>query len=257
MVNERLIFYLDKNKILSKFQCGFRSDKSTLDQLVRLETYIRDAFANDEHVVAVFFDLHMAYDTAWKHGILKDLYDMGLRGNLPIFIQNFLSDRVFSVIYGNILSDSYTQEEGVPQGAILSTTLFNIKLNGIVKEVLPGVECSLYVDDFVLMFRSKSMRTIQRKMKSCIQKVKAWTFKNGFTISEGEDKTVGMHFCKKKCCPDPELKLDYSSPTTQPIPFKQHHKFLGLIWDPKLTFKNHVQYLKKKCQNLQERFHNL
>ena len=249
MVNERLVFHLDRNKILTKFQCGFRNDKSTLDQLVRLETYIRDAFASDEHVVAVFFDLHKAYDTAWKHGILKDLYDMGLRGNLPIFIQNFLSDRIFSVVYANILSDSFTQEEGVPQGAILSTTLFNIKLNDIVKEVLPGVECSLYVDDFVLMFRSKSMCTIERKMKSCIQKVKAWTFKNGFTISEGEDKTVGMHFCRKQCCPDPELKLDYSSPDTLPIPFKQKHKFLGLIWDTKLSFREHVKYLKKKCQN--------
>ena len=211
MVNERLIYYLDKNKILSKFQCGFRNDKSTLDQLVRLETYIRDAFASGEHVVAVFFDLHKAYDTAWKHGIMKDLHDMGLRGNLPIFIQNFLSDRIFSVIYGNILSDSYTQEEGVPQGAILSTTLFNIKLNGIVKEVLPGIQCSLYVDDFVLYFRSKSMRTIHRQLKPCILKVKAWCLKNGFTIAEGEDKTVGMHFCKKNCCKDPVLKLDYSS----------------------------------------------
>ena len=249
MVNERLVFYLDKNKILSKFQCGFRNDKSTVDQLVRLETYIRDAFASDEHVVAVFFDLHKAYDTTWKHGILKDLYDMGLRGNLPIFIQNFLSERMFSVIYGCILSDSFIQEEGVPQGAILSTTLFNIKLNGIVKEVLPGVECSLYVDDFVLMFRSKSMRTIKRKMQKCIQKVKAWTFENGFTIAEGEDKTVGMHFCNKRCCEDPELTLDYGQPGAEPIPFKKQHKFLGLIWDTKLSFKNHVQYIKKKCQN--------
>ena len=249
MVNERLIYYLDSNKIISKFQCGFRNDKSTVDQLVRLETYIRDAFASNEHVVAILCDIHKAYDTSWKYGILRDLYDMGLRGNLPIFIQNFMSDRMFSVIYGSTLSDYFIQEEGVPQGAILSTTLFNIKLNGIVKEVLPGVECSLYVDDFVLMFRSKSMRTIQRKMQKCIQKVKAWTYKNGFTIAEGEDKTVGMHFCNKKGCHDPVLTLDYGNPNAIPIPFKQQHKFLGLVWDTKLTFKNHIQYIKKKCQN--------
>ena len=249
MVNERLIFHLDKNKILSKFQCGFRNDKSTLDQLVRLETYVRDAFACNEHVVAIFFDLHKAYDTTWKHGILKDLYDMGLRGNLPIFIQNFLSDRIFSVMYGHIISNSFSQEEGVPQGAILSTTLFNIKLNGIVKEITPGVEVSLYVDDFVLMYKSKSMRTIKRKMDKCIPKVKAWTSKNGFTIAEGEDKTVAMHFCKKQCCPDPILKLNPDDEDSDPIPFKKQHKFLGLIWDTKLSFKKHVLYIKKKCQN--------
>ena len=143
---------------------------------------------------------------------------------LPFFIQNFLSDRMFSVIYGCITSDYFIQEEGVPQGAILSTTLFNIKLNGIVKEVLPGVECSLYVDDFVLMFRSKSMRTIKRKMQACIEKVKAWTFKNGFTIADGEDKTVCMHFCNKRCCHDPHLTLNYGDPHEIPIPFKEHHK---------------------------------
>ena len=49
MVNERLIFHLDKNTILTKIQCGFRNDKSTVDQLVRLETYVRDAFACNEH----------------------------------------------------------------------------------------------------------------------------------------------------------------------------------------------------------------
>jgi hypothetical protein len=38
-----------------------------------------------------------AYDTTWKYGILKDLFDMGLKGRLPNFISNFLSDRIFNV----------------------------------------------------------------------------------------------------------------------------------------------------------------
>jgi hypothetical protein len=40
------------------------------------------------------FDLEKAYDTTWKYGILKDLFDMGLKGKLPNFISNFLSDRI-------------------------------------------------------------------------------------------------------------------------------------------------------------------
>ena len=63
--------------ILTNIQCGFRKSRSTIDQLVRLETFIRDAFVNKEHAVFVFFDLEKAYDTTWKYGILKNLHNIG------------------------------------------------------------------------------------------------------------------------------------------------------------------------------------
>ena len=47
--------FLESNNHISRFQSGFRSDPSTTDNLVRLETFIRDAFIKKEHVVAVFF----------------------------------------------------------------------------------------------------------------------------------------------------------------------------------------------------------
>ena len=72
--------------------------------------------------------MEKAYDTTWKHGILLDLYKTGLRGRLPMFICDFLSDRYFNVRVGNIYSDPYSQEEGVPQGSILSVTLFSLKI---------------------------------------------------------------------------------------------------------------------------------
>ena len=242
MVNERLVWYLEKNGLLAKQQCGYRANRSTVDHLVRLETFIRDAFIQNQHLVAVFFDLQKAYDATWKCGILQDLYDMGLRGNLPIFIGKFLSDRTFQVHLGTILSDEiFHQEEGVPQGAILSTTLFNVKINNIVKQVDPGVECSLYVDDFVIMYKSPTIDAIQRKLQYTINRLEKWTLQNGFTISK--NKTVDMHFCPDKKCMDPVLKLD-----NDPIQFVKEAKFLGLIWDSKLTFEPHIKYLKAWCQ---------
>ena len=142
-----------KEWIIGQQQCGYRAIRSTVDHLIRIETFIHDAFIQNQHLVAVFFDLQKAYDTTWKHGIQQDLNDMGLRGNLPVFIDNFLTDRTFQIDLGTILSDVFHQEEGVPQGAILSTTLFNVKINDIVKQVDPGVECSLCVDDFVIMYK--------------------------------------------------------------------------------------------------------
>ena len=94
-----------------------------MDHLVRLETFIREAFIRGEHIVAVFFDLEKAFDTTWKYGILRDLHKMGLRGYLPQFIENFLKNRSFQVKVGSHLSDPLTQEEGVPQGSVLSPLL--------------------------------------------------------------------------------------------------------------------------------------
>ena len=64
MINKRLTWFLESNNHISRFQSGFRSDLSTTDNLVRLETFIRDAFIKKEHVVAVFFDLEKSL---WYH----------------------------------------------------------------------------------------------------------------------------------------------------------------------------------------------
>ena len=147
---------------------------------------------------------------------------------------------------GKLSSDSFTQEEGVPQGAILSTTLFNVKLNGIAKELPTDVHCSLYVDDFVIFYRSSTSMGIGRRIQLSIDKVVKWTLKNGFTVSP--DKTKAMHFCNCSkhyeggYCFNPQIKLGDVD-----IKYESHHKFLGLYWDPRLTFKEHVNYLKKKC----------
>ena len=161
-------------------------------------------------------------------------------GNLPIFIGNFLTDKTFQIHLGTILSDVFHQE-GVPQGAILSTTSFKVKINDIVKQVDPGVECSLYVDDFVIIYKSPSIDANQRKLQHTINRLEKWTLENGFNISK--NKTVAMHFCPDKKCMDPVLKLD-----NDPIQFVKEAKFLGLIWNTKLIFEPHIKYLKARCQ---------
>ena len=98
MVNARLVWQLESNEVFFvPTQCGFRKHHSTVDHLVRYETFIRNAFVRNEHVVSILFDLEKAYDTTWKYGILRDLKDIGFRGRLPDFILNFLSDRLFRV----------------------------------------------------------------------------------------------------------------------------------------------------------------
>ena len=146
MINDRLTWFLESNNIITNFQSGFRHQRSTNDHLVRLETFIREAYIKKEHLVSVFFDLEKAYDTTWKYGIMKDVHD----SRLPLFLQNFLTDREFKVKVGSTLLELHNQEQGVPQGSILSVTLFSLKINNIVKTLNPGVDCSLYVADFLI-----------------------------------------------------------------------------------------------------------
>ena len=207
MINDRLTWFLEANNIITDYQSGFRRQRSTNDHLVRLETFIREAFIKKEHLVTIFFDLEKAYDTTWKYGIMKNLHHIGLKGRLPLFIQNFLNDREFKVKVGSTMSELHKQEQGVPQGSILSVTLFSIKFNDIVKNINPGVDCSLYVDDFLIRYRSKNMHTIERQLQQILNNI--------------QSKTVCMHFCQlRKAHDDPVLTLDGT-----PIPVVEETKF--------------------------------
>ena len=170
---------------------------------------------------------------------MKDVHDIG---RLPLFLQNFLTDREFKVKVGSTLSELHNQEQGVPQGSILSVTLFSLKINNIVKTLNPGVDCSLYVDDFLICYRSKNMHTIERQLQQNLNNIQEWATRNGFKFSKS--KTVCLHFCQlRKAHDDPVLTLD-----GQPIPVEEETKFLGVIFDKKLSFIPHIKKLKAKCQ---------
>ena len=240
MINARLSWHLETNMLLSDKQCGFRKGRSTTDHLVRFETFIREAFAKDKHVVAVFFDLEKAYDKTWKKGILRNLHEMDIRGRLATFVEGFLQHRTFAVRAGSTLSDFHEQEMGVPQGSILSPALFNIKINDIVKATKQGTDCSLFVDDFAICVSASSLHRAERQLQLCINGVQDWVINNGFKFSSS--KTVAIHFWKGQKIPDPELWLgsDRITAVTQA-------RFLGLIFDRRLTFRNHILDLKTKC----------
>ena len=103
MINDRLVWYLESSSLITEAQSGFRKTRSTMDHLVRFETFVREGFLNREHVASIFLDLEKAYDTTWKYGIMKHLHDMDLRGRLPHFIKNFVSERKFCVRVGTSL----------------------------------------------------------------------------------------------------------------------------------------------------------
>ena len=113
-----------------------------------------------------------------------------MKGRLPNFIKSFLEDRTIQVRVGSTLSGFYDQEQGVPEGAIPSTTLFNVKLNDIINCLDYKTDGSLYVDDFCICFRSKNMRTIEKHLQQCLNRIEDWATRNGFKFSKSKTQCV-------------------------------------------------------------------
>ena len=67
---------------------------------------------------------------------------------------------VWEFIMVNWLSDPFEQEMGVPQGSILSVTLFSLKINSLAKVLSKDVERSLYVDDFLIFTPSHKHKNV-------------------------------------------------------------------------------------------------
>ena len=85
------------------------------------------------------------------------------------------------------------------------------------------------------------MRTIERQLQQTLNSLQDWADSNGFRFSKS--KTVCVHFCQMRHQHnDPELTLDGTA-----LPVTNQAKFLGVIFDKKLSFKPHIQYLKEKC----------
>lgn len=66
----------------------------------------------------------------WCHGILRSLFNFGVRGNLKIFIQKLYPDVFYGVRVGSVLSEACPLEDVVPQGSILGLTLFAVARDG-------------------------------------------------------------------------------------------------------------------------------
>ncbi|GFW53320.1 putative RNA-directed DNA polymerase from transposon X-element [Trichonephila clavipes] len=187
----------------------YRVDSARADplgNLVFLESQIRDAFVRRNHLVSLFFDIEKAYDRTWRYGILRNMYDFGLRGNLPIFIFNCLAVRYFHVRIGHLSSHKFMQDQGVPQGSVLSVTLFNIHMSSILNHLPPSVRGMLYVDDLEVSCQCSDMRLIERQLQTTVNRLVKWCDQNGHKISPSKSSCV--HFCRKRNLhPDPFIHI--------------------------------------------------
>ena len=241
-INTRLVWYLESKNLLSPLQFEFRKNKSMLDPLFRLSNDIQQGFAEQRQTIGVFFDLQKAYDTTWRHGIIKQLYKMGIKGNMIRFINSFLSERYIKVKVGDKISSPYVQEEGVPQGSVLSVTCFAVAINSIAEVIEEPVKYSLYVDDLAIYITRYDSSDACRLLQKSINAINKWADNNGFKFSSS--KTVAVQFTRsRRRDTPPTLKMG-----DEILPLEKEVKFLGMIFDSKLTWSSHIDMLKVKVK---------
>jgi retron-type reverse transcriptase len=77
----------------------------------------------------VFLDIEKAFDTTWHSGLLYTLSKLEFSTSLIKLIGSSLSQRKFRVSVEGEMSTPRVMQTGVPQGSVLSPTLFNMYIN--------------------------------------------------------------------------------------------------------------------------------
>lgn len=244
LVCDRLVFLLENERKLSSTQGGFRRRLTTIDQISRIESAIRNAKSSKQICLVVFIDLSAAFDTVWHQGLMCQLAASGLQGKLLGWLENYLDGRSFQVIYEGELSTQRKISSGVPQGGILSPVLFNVMLSALPK--IPGIEYAEYADDIALFAVGKDALQLVQLLQKGVDSLASFCQNTGFKMNA--DKTKAMYFTNRK------VKLGKMKIGNSKIKYVNEYKYLGLIFDsPRLNWTKHIEYLKTKvlkCMNI-------
>ncbi|MCU7844861.1 MAG: endonuclease/exonuclease/phosphatase family protein [Candidatus Thiodiazotropha sp. (ex Monitilora ramsayi)] len=244
MIATRLATYIDKNNLLANTQSGFRKNRSTLDQLVRLESEIKVAQKKGKALVAVFLDLEKAFDLMWRKGVLLKLTEFGIEGRLLNWIGDFLADRKIRVRVGKETSEKREVENGSPQGSVISPILFNVIMNSLSEEIgRDPVALSQFADDSAIWKATRKPQTAIKHLQITLNKIENWGKNWGFRISAEKTKCVIFNRNSSTYAGTPKLKFGGVTLT-----FETKAKLLGMIFDNNLTWNSHIEMIKEKCQ---------
>jgi hypothetical protein len=122
----RLVRATNENHVLPDEQFGFRPKHSTADQLIHVTEFISQGINQNKSTGSIFLDVAKAFDTVWHDGLVYKLHTAGVSLAMVKLLNSFLEDRKFHAKIGNVLSAVREIEAGVPQGSVLSPTLYAI-----------------------------------------------------------------------------------------------------------------------------------
>ena len=235
----RVQVFLNELQILYKYQFGFRKGHSTYMAHIVLMDKLIHAMENGEYVIGIYLDFSKAFDTV-NHAILLDkLHHYGIRGVAHSWFKNYLTNRHQFVTYNGAKSKLKVINCGVPQGSILGPLLFLIYINDLVS-VCKSTMPIMFADDASLFASGTDIHVIEDTINKELSNISTWLKVNRLSLNV--KKTHFMMFTNKRySIVKIEIKID-----NEPIEETTKTKFLGVIIDNKLTWKDHIMYISGK-----------
>ena len=239
VINRRLLSFLEDHNILSPTQTGYRKHRNTEDQLALIAQEIENAFQERKKVVAVFFDMTKAFDKVWREGLLLKVLQCGVSGRMYRWIRCFLHDRSARVKLDGHMSDSVKMREGVPQGGVISPTLFLLYINNITTVLPRHVSNTLHADDLAVWSAAEHTTSAAHRIQDAVKKVHQWTEDWGLQLSEV--KTQASVFSLSTSKEKVSIKLGDKT-----LPQVDTPTFLGVKLDTRLSWKPQIEAMEER-----------
>ena len=210
---------------------------------------IRTARLRKRKVLAVFLDLEKAFDLMWRSGVILKLTEYGIKGRSLKWIKDFLTDRKIRTKIDDTYVEFQEQENGSPQGAVLSPTLFNVIADSLKQKLLAllsrhGVDLSQFADDSAVWKSGKNIEEIIKIIQIILQAIEEWAKEWGFLISPGKTQEVLFNSFGIDPKSLPKLKLN-----DRELEYSESATFLGMTFDHLLTWREHIDKLISRCNN--------
>ncbi|KAL0821757.1 hypothetical protein ABMA28_005179 [Loxostege sticticalis] len=241
VLNRKLLSYLEDNDLLSDRQYGFRRGRSTGDLLVYVTHCWGEAIENHGEAIAVSLDISKAFDRVWHASLLSKLPAYGIPAGFCNWVADFLSERSIRVVIDGCSSELMAIDAGVPQGSVLSATLFLLHINDLLSSGIVG-----YADDSTVMEKYLSSAgasgvEVQRMREAMVERT-SLTLSN---VSQwGDHNLVSFNASKTQACLFSAKRSPFTlSPTFRgtSVPVTDTLQLLGIELSSDLNFGTAIE----------------
>ena len=194
MINWRVRTFFRSGKIIEEEQEGFREKRSTVRSLYRMQLELEDIQRNKKPAVLLNIDLEKAFDSVWIDGLLYKLQNIGITGNLLSIIQAFLSNRLSFIKIGNYHSNNFPIHIGLPQGSVLSPTLFILFINDFIDEYPIRFK---FADATVLILTADDILQLANRTQPAADNFKRWCDKWRMVVNGSKTEIVLFKYNSK------------------------------------------------------------